>query len=335
MKKVLAILGLFIILSVLAGFIFWGLKNWREVAIIEKNLDQDTASEEHQVFSQDEINILFLGLTGNDSSGANLTDAISVLNLNLKKKKAAFIGIPRDLWVKIGDSNGAMKINGLFEWENASKPKNPKYSLIQDKISQITGLNIDYVIILDLDGFRYIVDSLGGINIYIDKEIVDPQLKNPDNPSEIFKLEPGWRYLDGKTAAKFIRTRYAPEGDFSRIHHQQQMLIAIKNKVVGLFNVWGLAKLLNIYRGLDGHIITNLNFESLIKLAKLAPTIKEGNTEYLVISNRPPDNLLISTTLEMIGLDGQPTMGYVLLPRLGFEKYDEIHKYLREQLNKI
>jgi LCP family protein required for cell wall assembly len=175
-------------------------------------------------------NILVLGIAGFESNGPLLTDVMMVVNINIDKATIKAISIPRDLLVNIEKTENFTKINNLLTIDNPQlKVKNT--NLIKNKISQITGLTIDNLIIVDLDGFRYFIDAIGGINVYLDKPLYDPKLANPDNPNERFALESGWNYLDGKKAAKFVRSRYAATGDFSRIDHQHDLLMSVFQKL--------------------------------------------------------------------------------------------------------
>lgn len=135
-------------------------------------------------------NILVLGIAGFDSNGPLLTDVMMVVNVNIDKSKIKAISIPRDLLVNISGTERYTKINNLLTIDNP-KLKIKNTGLIRDKAEQITGLKIDNIIIVDLDGFRYFIDAIGGINVYLDKPLYDPKLANPDNPNERFALDTG------------------------------------------------------------------------------------------------------------------------------------------------
>jgi len=133
---------------------------------------------------------LVLGIPGKESNGGFLTDALLVVHIDFLKNKVSLISIPRDLLVQIPNSQNYIKINHLLLLDNPSgKITNTK--MIRTKIENITSLNIDDVVVIDLDGFRYFIDALGGINIYLEQPIYDPNLSNPDNPNEAFYLASG------------------------------------------------------------------------------------------------------------------------------------------------
>jgi LCP family protein required for cell wall assembly len=135
-------------------------------------------------------NILVLGIAGFESNGPLLTDVMMIVNVNVEKASIKAISIPRDFLVNIEKTEKFTKINNLLTVDNPHlKIKNT--NLIKNKIAQITGLKIDNLIIVDLDGFRYFIDAIGGINVYLDKPLYDPKLANPDNPNERFALDAG------------------------------------------------------------------------------------------------------------------------------------------------
>jgi len=137
-----------------------------------------------------DTNVLVLGIAGFESNGPLLTDVMMVVNVNLDKSTIKAISIPRDLLVNIKNTENFIKINNLLTVDNPNL-KIKKTDLIKDKVEQITNLKIDNIVIVDLDGFRYFIDAIGGINVYLDQPLYDPKLANPDNPNERFYLESG------------------------------------------------------------------------------------------------------------------------------------------------
>ncbi len=315
----------------LASFLVWGVNHPSELAI-----NSEKSTESSSTFSpQEPANILFLGVPGDGSRGALLTDSIFFAHLNFNQRKLSIISFPRDLWVQVSNSGQNEKINALYSLSNKNKTsfiKATSYNLIQEKIETITGLKINYVVIFDLTGFSKLIDALGGINIWLDKEMVDPRLTNPHDSSEIFDLSPGWHYLDGATAIKFVRTRYAPSGDFYRIDNQHIIIAALREKINQLSNVWNLMTWLKIWQSMSNHYIANLDFNTLWELFNLFKNIKSNQIQYLSLTNRPPDNLLISSAIEGI-YNNATTSIYILLPKEGFENYQKIQEYIKNVIN--
>ena len=264
-------------------------------------------------------NILVLGIAGFESNGPLLTDVMMVVNVNLDKSTIKSISLPRDLLVNIQNTERFIKINNLLTIDNPQL-KIKKTDLIKNKVEQITNLQIDNVVIVDLDGFRYFIDAIGGINVYLDEPLYDPRLANPDNHNERFYLEAGWNYLDGKKAAKFVRSRYAATGDFSRIDHQHDLLMAVFQKLKKLNAFTSPVMLYKIYSSWSGYLYTDFNVQDGFKLLPLAKNLDIKNVKFATISYSQPAPLLVSNnTVEY---------GYFLMPKIGLENYSEIHNYI-------
>ncbi len=324
-------LGLIIGGIVFLFFLFYGLNDSKEYSFSYNNDSIAFSKKEFPKPENSPINILFLGIVGEGSRGAFLTDTIFVASIIPSKKQISMISLPRDLWVKIPSGSTGVKINSLYELENKGKrfSKADSYELIKEKMEDITGLPMDYIVILDLKGFEKLIDALGGIDIWLEKDIIDPSLVNPHNPSEIFHLSAGWRHLDGALVIKFIRTRYAPNGDFYRIKHQQQIIAALKDKLTKLADIWNLITWLKIWQSLSGHIITNLDFNTIWQIFPVVKDISSSQIQYLSITNKPPDELLMTSTIYDNLADKDI---YILIPAKGFENYEEINNYIKEKI---
>jgi len=318
---------IFLLCLLTTGFLVWGINQSQNYSFSSSFLP---SKKSFSPTANSSLNFLFLGIAGNGSRGALLADTIFVIHVDPSRKKMVLISIPRDFWVQGESYPRGTKINGLLELENKTRSfnKNCSFNLFQKEAEDILGLKIDYVTIFDLEGIEKLVDDIGGINIWLDKDIIDPNLVDPHYPSRIFQLKAGWNYLDGDLVAKFVRTRYAPSGDFYRIGHQHQILAALKDKVFQLANVWHFATWFNIWQDLNNHYITNLDFESAWKIFQLIKSIPSDQMQYLSLTNRAPDNQLISAMLPM----GEKNI-YVLIPQAGIEKYEEIHQYIQKKIN--
>jgi LCP family protein required for cell wall assembly len=325
-----------LIASIISGililsFLFLGLSDSKKYSFSYDNVPNILSETKSTTLGNEPINILFLGVAGEGSRGSFLTDTIFVTSIIPSKKQISMISIPRDLWVKIPNGSTGIKINSLYELENRGKAfsKANSYSLVKEKIEDVTGLPIDHIVVLDLKGLEKLIDDLGGIDIWLEKDVIDPNLVDPHNPSKIFHLSAGWRHLDGALIIKFIRTRYAPNGDFYRIEHQQQIIAALKDKLTKLADIWNLISWLKIWQSLSGHIVTNLDFNTIWQMLPVVKNISSGQIQYLSITNKLPDELLITSTM----YDNWAKKNiYILVPKKGFENYEEINNYIKEKI---
>src|SRR3989338_5932714 len=123
-------------------------------------------------------NILLLGYGGGNHDGTYLTDTMILAHIDLKKKLAVLISIPRDVWVKVPTKSGSgfhSKINSIYELQLFPReyPDVRNKDLTSRVVAGITGLQIDNYITVDFDGFTKIVDILGGIDVSVEKSFTD------------------------------------------------------------------------------------------------------------------------------------------------------------------
>jgi len=299
------------------------------LAGIFQRLLANTAQEELAVplagEEQDQINLLFLGIGGQEHiSGNYLTDTIILVVLTPGSGKAAAISIPRDLIVRAPNGSRFMRINALYamyppllfpqeDRDPGEFPGPMGITYTKDAVEKVTGVVVDYYVVVDLQAVEKVVTTLGGI--------VVPNINDPDDskiPGEID--EAGLRHLNGTEAAKYIRVRHTPGGDFDRMKRQHQVIFAIKEKVASLKSFSSIPKLFSLYQTLQDHFYTDLSFRELVRLKELGEDIGTD----AILSERitgQKGNLLVSSTEIWSGKEA-----YVLIPRAGKENYEEIHE---------
>ncbi|MGH3429277.1 MAG: LCP family protein [Mycobacteriales bacterium] len=150
------------------------------------------------------------------------SDTIMLVHIPQDKSKAYVVSIPRDTDVEIPPSadghfkGGKDKINAAYFFGGAP--------LLVSTINKLMGVTIDYPIIVHFKAVRELADTVGGVDVVIDKQVQDPRTKI------IFQAGP--QHLDGKTAEAYVRQRYGlPNGDYDRQKRQQQFVFALMNRI--------------------------------------------------------------------------------------------------------
>lgn len=268
------------------------------------------------------INILVLGRPGQGYAGQNLTDTIILAHLEQIDQKVVLVSLPRDLLVKIPGSQpisgaGLTKINALYNLKGIEG--------LKGKIKEITGLTVDHYILIDLVVAEEIISLVDGLNVYVPQDIYDPYFPGPNYTYQTFNLAAGWRYLDGPTTLKYIRTRYtSPNGDFDRMARQQQIIQLLKQKVLGLNLLWDLPTYLKIFSSLRDHIETDLGLLEITSLWQSAKKIDHNQIISLVIDKKET-NLLRGDLVPF----GQQ-MASVIYPKIGQGNYKAIQEYIKQ-----
>lgn len=276
------------------------------------------------------FNVALLGSGGAGHSGGTLTDSIIVISVDVSKKKATMISVPRDLWVP-----GNRKINAsvmALGHEN-----------LKAELKNVTGLEIDKYVSVDFSGVISLIDSIGGIEIDIPKAFTDNfyPVRGLENETcgktneEIasahakfsgFELEKqftcryeklafpkGKAQIDGTTALKLARSRHG-DSDFGRSERQFAILKGIFAK---LLSRGGWENVEETYKTLSKLVKTDLHITQAVELTKVlgVPEVYE-----IVSFHLSEDNVLKSGKSS----DGQ----YILIPKAGNFNFSEIKKFI-------
>jgi LCP family protein required for cell wall assembly len=247
------------------------------------------------------INIAFFGLRGGDIRDEGCpacTDTIILLTIDPISKTAGMLSIPRDLWVAI-PGFGHSRINTAWTLGEAAKLPGGGPGLAMETVSQLIGVPVHYYVQVDFGTFISFINLIGGIDVYVEQRMVlDPTGSGQDH----FVLKPGdVRHLTGKRALAYARCRSesqgCSDGDVGRAKRQQQVILAIRDKV---FDPAEFPKLLTqaptLFAEFSSGVHTNLSLEDAIKLAVLAKGIPLENIKQGVIDNNMA--IFANTTLD-------------------------------------
>lgn len=256
--------------------------------------------------SEDRVNILLIGMGGPNHPGGLLTDSIMVMSIRPSDKKVAILSVPRDLLVSI-PGHGSDKINSAYadgyndyyekncNKKNASTCKDNALTagskLSVDTISKVLDIPIHYYITADFTGFEKVIDTLGGVDIYVDKAISDPTFPADDMVHYApFKISVGQHHLDGKTALKYARSRETTS-DFDRARRQQQIISAAKDKAMTAGFLTNPKKIADVASTLGESIRTSFAPSGLKTFLDMMSGISTDDAITAVLTNGP-DGLL-------------------------------------------
>lgn len=185
--------------------------------------------------------------------GEGRSDTIIAGSLDLANSKGFLLSIPRDTRVYIPDEGREDKINAAIV-VNGIKAS-------QEAISNLLGVPINYYVKVKVEGFEKIVDLLGGIDVYVDRD-----MHYVDKTQKLYiNLKKGYQHLNGYQAMCFVRFRHEALGDLARIKRQQRFILALMQKIYSPAVLPHLPSLLKeIYRNVE----TNFTLGDLLFLAQ-------------------------------------------------------------------
>lgn len=238
-----------------------------------------------------QISVLVLGIDERESqSGPWRTDTLIAVMIDPVKLTAAGLSIPRDLWVSIPGLGTEGKINTAHFLGDAEGYPGGGPALAQAAVQALFDVPQQYYVRVNFTAFEKLIDLIGGIDVDVPYPIDDPLYPDSGYGYEPLTIPAGRIHMDGRLALKYARTRHEAMGDFDRMQRQQQVIMAVREKVLqGDRLAQLLAQAGPIVQTLGESIKTNLTLEQLIQLAQLAAQIDPGRIQLKTIT---PDMIL-------------------------------------------
>lgn len=218
------------------------------------------------------VTILVIGLDYRDwetGQGAPRSDTMMLLTIDPVTKAAGMLSIPRDMWVNI-PGFGYNKINNAYADGEAYHLPGGGPALAMKTVENFLGIPINYYVQVSFESFTKMIDTIGGIDIMIYEDIT----VDPVGPGNTKILHPGENHMSGRLALGYARTRYTANGDVDRASRQQEVIMAIREKVLDPDNFVPLmSQAPTLYNELSSGINTNLGLNDAMRLAMLAKDI--------------------------------------------------------------
>ncbi len=309
-KKAILLIGIILALIIFGGFFYkagFSLSKIIEVKDIawEKIFGKLPPVEYTPPKDEDRINVLLLGVgDAEHEEGRLLTDSIMIVSFKKSTGKIALISIPRDLYVQMPGESYYEKVNVAYVLGEQKYGNGLDYS--RKTMSYVTGLYIDYAVAVDFKAFKSVVDALDGITIFLNEPFVEDRQWWCDENSkncQPFIVEAGDQTLDGETALFYIRSRFS-SSDFDRTRRQQQVMIAIKDKVFSLGVLVNPLKINNLLDAVAENIRMNVKPWEILGLIKL---VQNADTENII-------RRVFDITFEGLLYETEKDGAYILLP---------------------
>ncbi|HZG15882.1 MAG TPA: LCP family protein [Candidatus Bathyarchaeia archaeon] len=303
-----------------AGAFYWKVDDALKEISRPSNVPSGAAPLDPTYHQDKPLSVVILGRDTRPETGTMLTDVMIVSVLNPKTKQVTMLSIPRDTRVKIPGYSGYHKVNSVFangEAErrqaeaNGRTPEEDGATLTKKTLQELVGIPIQHYVEVDFEGFKAIVDELGGVEVNVDRKLV---YDDPTDDTHI-NLEPGQQLLNGTQALGYVRHRHDNRGtkyyssDYDRNRRQQEVIRAMVSKVTSFEGITKIFKLIDV--GAQ-HVKTDLSPEQIKGLA----------TDFVKMDSSS------ITTLEN-GAYWNAGTSYTYLPK---EKLEEIRATLQAQM---
>lgn len=238
----------------------------------------------------DPLNILLLGSDERQGQAANiggespgLSDTTIVLHLSADRERAYGVSIPRDSIVDRPDcyTTDGSEIPGESEvmFNTAYAVGGP--GCTQRTVEQLTGIRIDHFAVVKFDGFKDMVDALGGVEICVPTEV--------DDRSHGIYLPEGTYEADGTQALNYVRVRHviSENGDIGRMKRQQAFLASMANEAISAGTLINPHKLYKFLDAATKSLITDSDLANLRELSSLANEVRNLGPENIKFMTVP------------------------------------------------
>jgi polyisoprenyl-teichoic acid--peptidoglycan teichoic acid transferase len=259
--------------GLLLFFVVWGLLGYlsfsRGVDDANERLQprayNQLAEQDGSILS-DPATILVIGTDGGSAPGrgdSKRSDSLLLLRTDPDHHRLSYLSIPRDLRVEI-PGYGSSKVNAANQFGGPA--------LTLATVRQFTGLPIHHVIVLDFDGFRELIDAMGGVEIDVPKKILSNKFDCPYKAARCAEWD-GWRFekgkqtMDGRRALVYSRVRTnqldSSDNDVTRGGRQQAVADAVGDEIASFGT---FLKLPFIGDSLAAPLTTDMSAGELVKL---------------------------------------------------------------------
>ena len=216
-----------------------------------------------------QVSILLLGSDQRPNAGDFRTDVMILVTFRADHS-ISLVSFPRDLYVYLPGRN-MQRINAAMEFGG--------FDLLKSTFEDNFGISPQHYILTNFNGFKSIVDSLGGMNVSVAQTLHDTRTGYPDG----YTVYPGLVHMDGEMALWYVRSRKSTS-DFDRLRRAQEVIIAISMK---LFSLNTLNSLPEAYAAYRNAVVTDITLDDVIQFLPLLQAVDLNRVDrYQVDTNQ-------------------------------------------------
>ena len=246
---------------------------------------------------EEQLNILLIGSDQRPGEGSFNTDTLIVVSVDPATKRVAMFSLPRDT-VDVPIPEGpaqrlfgrtyAGKINGWFQAVRNREdlyPGNSRtrgYNGLKAILGELYGLDIKYFVEVNFEGFRRVVDAMGGVTINVQVPVVDNLFPGDTGRAQRLFIPSGIQHMDGTQALRYARSRHTSD-DFDRGARQQRLLLAMREQADPIALIPRIPQLVE---ALKTAVRTDIPVDQLDELLGLASSVDTRNVRSFVFA--PP-----------------------------------------------
>ncbi|AOZ93554.1 LCP family protein [Paenibacillus crassostreae] len=248
------------------------------------------------------VSILIMGVDGRGVSEGEIprSDSMMVATLDPTQKKIYLFSILRDTYVDIPEYRSDRINTAITHGPNTA----------MNTISELLGIPVQYYVYTDFQGFIKLVDAIGGVDFYVEKDM--KYSSKADNHEFDINLKQGQQHLDGDMALQYVRFRHDALSDFTRTGRQRDFVKAVAEKMISTTSIM---KLPTILEEVSPFVDTNLSINDMWKLATIGYQSSMSSSEQI-----PPMDMLAEETIGGASV-------------IAVKDLDELQQFVQDTLN--
>jgi polyisoprenyl-teichoic acid--peptidoglycan teichoic acid transferase len=247
-----------------------------------------SATEPPTYMDPGRITILLLGIDQRKGEkGPFRTDTMMLISVDPVRKTAAMISIPRDIYVKIPVYNLPDRINNANVIGDTMIKDFPGGgpALAVRTVQSMMGVPIHRYMMVNFDVFNTVIDVVAPITVCPKDPIHDDHYPDGSYGYITVDFKAGCQEMDSTHLLQYARVRHQAGDDFGRAARQQEVIRAVREKVLSLGGVSSLlSKAGEIWLAIKDSVKTDMTFEEMMQLAQLGQTIPKDNIKSAVIN---------------------------------------------------
>ncbi|WP_127592052.1 LCP family protein [Paenibacillus lautus] len=291
-KSFFKLILIVLLIAVLAAAGYAGYLYIKGNEVIEKSgIDKPVAPG--QSAKEKPITVLLLGTDHRPETGTYLTDVVMVASMHPETNTSTLVSLPRDTLIEL-EGYKATKLNAYYPRfkaaYNAAEKKEPGSGISAEEemkvmMSKYLGVNIDYVTVIDFQGFRDVVDTFGGVDVNVQYNMC---YRDSADGTDI-NLTAGPQKLDGKKALDYVRYRKSrnctpktkESNDFDRNARQSEVLHSLLDKMKSF---GGVTKVGNALDAVSDNMTTDFEQEQIRNILKTYYDIGKEDVKFMPIT---------------------------------------------------
>jgi LCP family protein required for cell wall assembly len=226
--------------------------------------------------NKERVNVLVLGIDRRPDEKFDdpvRTDVMMLVSIDPASHSASMLSIPRDLWVPIPVQGGGVlhdRVNTANVYGALRNYPGGGAQLAKETVQYNLGVRVHYYVMLDFDGFEKVIDTVGGIDVHLDRKLIDYEYPTPYYGVQTIEIPAGDQHLDGQRSLWYARSRHQ-DSDFGRMRRQQEVMMAVREKLLRLDM---LPKLPQLWGEFHDAIRTDMSLGDVVNFAKVARDVK-------------------------------------------------------------